>query len=212
MKTAWDKDSLAEFEAKLAKDFEAGLINCPLHLSGGNEMELISVFENINPQDYVFSTHRAHYHYLLKGGSEQKLRDEIYGLPSGMCGGKGRSMHLYDKELNFYTSAVVGGIVAIAVGVAMGIKQLRKPEGELPEVWCFIGDGAEDSGYLVEAARLANARELPITFVVEDNDFSIDVTKERRWHKYSPVESPNIIRYHYKREWPHVGIGKHVSF
>jgi len=168
-----------------------------------------------------------------------------------MCGGKGRSMHLYDHSINFYTSAIVGGNLAIAVGVAIGIKQLWNTqtvasmttiaaphialgipslspplasppnavaiapsaiELECPHVWCFLGDGAEDSGWFVEAARLGNARDLPITFIVEDNDFSIDVTKERRWHNYTPVESPNILRYHYQRTYPHVGIGKMVNF
>ena len=247
MKTKWSKEALLEFEEKLLKDFENGLINCPLHLSGGNEAELISIFEQINPQDYVFGTHRAHYHYLLKGGLESTLRDEIYGLEGGMCRGRGRSMHLYDPTINFYTSAIIGGNLAIAVGVAMGIKQLWNappqpiadttavaeprpavssletplaqppnvelaPQDECPHVWCFLGDGAEDSGWLVECARLGNARDLPITFIVEDNDFSIDVTRERRWHKYMPVESPNIIHYHYQRAYPHVGIGKHVNF
>jgi pyruvate dehydrogenase E1 component alpha subunit len=214
MKSKWTKRTLREFEEKLAKMFEEGKINCPLHLSGGNEAELISIFEQINPEDYIFATHRAHYHYLLKGGSEETLLAEILGKETGMCGGKGRSMHLFDKNLNFYTSAIVGGNVAIATGVAMAIKNQygKEPNVKRPHVFCFLGDGAEDSGWFVEAARLSLARQLPITFIVEDNDFSIDVTKDKRWHQYMPVESANIVRYSYKRVYPHVGIGKWVSF
>ena len=216
MKTL-NKEQLIAFEEDLAERFEKGEINCPLHLCGGNEAELISIFENVNPQDYIFSTHRAHYHYLLKGGSPQRLLDEVLGKESGMCKGKGRSMHLYDNDINFFTSAIVGGNIAIAAGVAMAIKQLTAiasttPIAETPHVWCFLCDGAEDSGWFVECARLANSRELPITFVVEDNDYSIDVPKHKRWHNHMPVESPNVVRYNYVRTWPHVGIGKHVSF
>lgn len=214
MKTKWDVKSLRAFEKGVADMFEKGMINCPLHLSGGNEKQLLSIFKEINECDYVFSTHRNHYHYLLKGGDEQKLIDEILGKQSGICGGQGRSMHIYDKEINFYTSAIVAGTCAIAAGVALAIKQI---EGEGKDkarthVWCFVGDGAEDSGHFVEAVRFANARTLPITFVVEDNDFSIDTTKKKRWHDYQPIEDRRILHYRYERIYPHVGIGKHVSF
>ena len=214
MRTKWTKDSLIEYEGKLAKMFEEGKINCPLHLCGGNEQELLSIFSQVQEKDWVFSTHRAHYHYLLKGGVEEKLTAEVLGGADGMCGGVGRSMHLYDKSINFYTSAIVAGNVAMAVGVAMAIKQTSNQvdRNNWPHVWCFVGDGAEDSGWFVEAVRLANGRELPITFIVEDNDFSIDVDKKTRWHNYSPVDSVGVIRYHYEREWPHVGIGKMVMF
>lgn len=212
MKTKWTQTKLKQFEADLATKFEEGKINCPLHLSGGNEKELISIFKEIEERDYVFSTHRAHYHYLLKGGDEQRLIDEILGLESGVCKGQGRSMHLFDASIKFYTSAIVGGLLSMAVGVAMGIKQLTPDKNNREHVWCFLGDGAEDSGWFVECVRLANGRDLPITFIVEDNDFSIDVPKKQRWHNYVPVESNNVLHYTYNRIYPHVGIGKNVSF
>ena len=212
MVTKWTVQSLKAFEASLAKAFEDGKINAPLHLSGGNEKQLISIFEEGNEKDYVFATHRNHYHYLLKGGDEHKLVDEILGKASGICKGQGRSMHIYDTSINFYTSAIVGGTCAIAAGVAMAIKQtFGETDPNRPFVWCFVGDGAEDSGHFIEAVRLSICRRLPICFIVEDNDLSIDSSKALRWHLYEPVNDKRIMRYQYTRKYPHVGIGKYVK-
>jgi pyruvate dehydrogenase E1 component alpha subunit len=212
MKTKWTTDSLLEFELKVKKEFEDGHINCPIHLSGGNEEALISIFELVNPQDYVISTHRNHYHYLLKGGDSDILMKEIRGEKGGCCGGVGRSMHIYDTKLNFYTTAVVAGGCAIAVGIGLGIKKLHPDTSKKrPYVWCFQGDGAEDSGHFMEAVRFSLARGLPVTFVIEDNDYAVESTKKDRWMNFAPMQANNIIRYTYSRIFPHVGIGKHVS-
>lgn len=205
--TTWTAETLREYEENLALLFEEGKINCPLHLSGGNEQPLIEIFKGIKPTDYVFSTHRAHYHYLLKGGDPQALLDEILGLPTGICKGVGRSMHLYDTALRFYSSAIVAGVCPIAAGVALSIKKQKLDE----HVWCFVGDGAEDQGSFTEAVRFGVSRELPLTFVIEDNDFSIGSTKQQRWHNYQPIKSRNIVRYTYERKYPHVGIGRFVQ-
>lgn len=214
MKTKWSIASLRAFEAGLAKAFEEGKINAPLHLCGGNEKQLISIFKEINEKDWVLSTHRNHYHYLLKGGDESKLLDEVLGKSTGICKGQGRSMHIYDKKLNFYSSAIVAGTCAIACGVGMAIKQKHGTDQNSgrPHVWCFVGDGAEDSGHFVEAVRLANGRDLPVTFIIEDNDFSIDSTKVQRWHTYHAIMDTRILRYTYTRIYPHVGIGHWISF
>lgn len=208
MNTAWTPEELMSYEENLKILFEEGRINCPLHLSGGNEVQLIELFKRIKENDYVLSTHRAHYHYLLKGGDPQALLDEIRGETTGICEGNGRSMHLYDVKLRFYTSAIVGGVAPIAAGIALNIKKMKLDE----HVWCFVGDGAEDQGSFVEAVRFGVARDLPLTFVIEDNDLSIGSTKEQRWHNYQPIKSRNIIRYNYERKYPHCGIGKWVGF
>jgi len=208
MKTKWTKERLIDFENDVIAVFEQGKAKCPIHLCGGNEDRLIAIFKHIDKKDYVFSTHRSHYHYLLKGGNEMSLIDEIKGLPSGICKGKGRSMNVYAPNINFYTSAIVGGNTAIAVGVAIALKKKRSKQ----QVWCFIGDGAEDGGHFVEAARFGWARKLPLTFIIEDNNRSTDSSKKDRWHNHPPINFPNVIRYHYKRKYPHVGIGKHVTF
>ena len=202
----WSKEELIEFEEYVGSMFERGEINAPVHLCGGNENQLIKLFEDICDDDWVFSTHRSHYHYLLKGGSPQMLLDELQGKKSGMCGGVGRSMHIYDTSINFYTSAIVGGITAIAVGTAVAIQRSDSTE----HVWCFVGDGAVDRGSFYESVRYAEGYELPVTFVIEDNDLAVDTTKHQRWG--NGVFNDNyIIEYSYTRRYPHVGIGKHVS-
>ena len=206
----WSPDKLIEFEENLVKLFEEGKINAPLHLCGGNERELIDIFRYIEPKDWVFSTHRSHYHYLLKGGDPQKLIDEILGLPTGCCKGVGRSMHIYDTSINFYTSAIIAGVCPIACGVARAIQNSYKKE-EAPHVYCFVGDGAEDEGHYAESIRFAESRHLPITFILEDNNLSIDSTKDMRWKEYKPITSEYVIRYNYNRRYPHCGIGKHVE-
>ena len=208
MKNSVTSLELTQFEDELIELFEKGKLRCPLHLSGGNEEELIRLFDHIDKQDYVFSTHRNHYHYLLKGGSKHILLAEIKGSKGSINKGMGRSMNFSDPSLNFYTSAIVGGGCAIAVGVALGLKKKKSKA----HVWCFLGDGAEDGGHFLEAARFGASRRLPLTFIIEDNNKSVDSSKKDRWHNHMPIQLSNIIRYNYERRYPHVGIGKHVTF
>ena len=209
----WTAEKLIEFEDEVIKDFEDGKINCPIHLSGGNESQLIGVFEFIKHEDYVFSGHRSHYHYLLKGGDPFKLKLELRGKSEGICRGKGRSMHIFDVENHFFTSAIIGGYCAIAVGVAVALKKEQQQRRKhKPHVWCFVGDGTEDHGHYIESLRYAQGKKLPITFVVEDNNLAIETTKDQRWGQHYPIESPNVIRYKYVRRYPHVGVGKFVGF
>lgn len=207
----WTVKKLIAFEDRVIRAFEKGKCNCPIHLCGGNEQQLIDIFKDIHKEDWVISTHRNHYHYLLKGGDSGKLFDELCGKTSGVCSGYGRSMHIFDREHNFLTSGIVGGGVAIACGVAMGIK-LRKG---VEKVYCFIGDGAMDSGHSWEAIRYAIAQDLPVVFVIEDNNLSIDTTVQERWgDKDLPptVVTDKVIHYRYTRKHGHVGIGKFVGF
>jgi pyruvate dehydrogenase E1 component alpha subunit len=200
----WTIKQLQEFEKDIAKGFENGEINAPIHLSGGNEKQLIKIFKSIKKDDYVFSTHRNHYHYLLKGGDPEKLQKEIYHT------GQQRSMNFCDPSINFYTSAIVGGGCAIATGVALALKRQESKS----RVWCFLGDGASDGGHFWEAVRFAFHQKLPITFIIEDNDRSVDSSFSERWGNESNclVHNLPIIHYKYTRIYPHVGIGKHVTF
>jgi pyruvate dehydrogenase E1 component alpha subunit len=183
---------LKSFEEAMAGQFLTKKIHCPVHLSGGNEKQLIKIFKNIAPKDYVFSTHRNHYHYLLHTRNWDMLAEQILY--------KNDSMHTCDVEHNFYSSSIVAGCVAIAVGVALALK-LKKDKRK---VWCFIGDGATDEGWFYEAVKYAGAQDLPVTYIVEDNNRSVAANKKQRWGK--------IIYYNYKCGYPHCGTGKWVTF
>ncbi len=193
------KEELINFEKEIADLFEKTKIPYPIHLSGGNEDQLIEIFKNIKKGDYIFSTHRSHYHCLLSGASCENLKKMII---------EGNSMHIFDKKSNFLSSSIVAGMPAIAAGVALGLK-LKNSNSH---VWCFAGDGAEDEGHFYEAVRYVDGHKLPCTFIIEDNNRSVETPKKIRYGS-SEINWPNcVIRYHYEPTYPHVGIGKWVDF
>lgn len=219
------KEDLIDFEKDVMAAWERGEIRAPVHASGGNEEQLIDIFKEVRRGDYVFSGHRNHYHALLHGCDPGQLLDEILGVPGGTCGGNARSMGFIDVAHHFYSSAIVGGCVAMAVGVAWGLRQqvvldpLVGDEVAAPprHVWCFVGDGAVDGGHFWEAWQYANGWDLPITFVIEDNDRATCTDKQSRNGPSFMVwrENANKSRvrwYGYKPTYPHVGTGKYVQF
>lgn len=210
------KEQLIAFERRIAGLWEAGELPYLIHLSGGNEEPLIEIFREVQPGDWVFSSHRNHYHYLLSGGSPERLETLIR---------EGQSMFVYEQwrggtpgapnvlrsspmtcEVNFFSSSVLAGTCAIAAGVAYQFKV----QGSRFKVWCFIGDGAEDEGHFYEAARFCDGFNLPCTFIIEDNDRSVDTYKGSRLGNYRPgleVFNHHIRRYYYGPTYPHAGNG-----
>ena len=188
------KEKLISFENKMMDLFENGELPFMMHFCGGNEDQLIDFFKNIKKGDYVLSTHRSHYHYLLAGGSEEKLENEIR---------KGNSMFIFDRKLNFLTSSIVAGNVGIATGIALSLKLKKSTK----KVWCFVGDGAEDEGHFYEAVRFVESMKLPCTFIIEDNDRSVAASKKQRGSNYIMNWPKCVIRYHYSSTFPHIGTG-----
>jgi len=188
------KEKLISFENKMMDLFENGELPFMMHFCGGNEDQLIDFFKNIKKGDYVLSTHRSHYHYLLAGGSEEKLENEIR---------KGNSMFIFDRKLNFLTSSIVAGNVGIATGIALSLKLKKSTK----KVWCFVGDGAEDEGHFYEAVRFVESMKLPCTFIIEDNDRSVAASKKQRGSSYIMNWPKCVIRYHYSSTFPHIGTG-----
>lgn len=199
------KDELIAFEEEIKDLFLEKKIRCPIHLSGGNEDALIEIFRDVRPQDWVLSTHRSHYHALLKGISPGWLEDEIVA---------GRSMQIMNPERRFFSSSIVAGILPIATGIALAIKL----KGENRRVYCFVGDMAAETGAFHEALKYSIGQQLPVTFVVEDNGYSTDTPtaevwgispREQKFEQWGPVK---LIRYQYRRTFPHVGCGTFVHF
>ncbi len=197
MKTA---EELIAFETRAKDLWESGELPFLLHLCGGNEEKLIEIFREIKNGDWIFSSHRSHYHYLLAGGSEEKLIQKIKD---------GRSMFIFDRELNFFTSSVLAGTCCIAAGVAHALKE----EGSQNRVWCFLGDGAEDEGHFYEAVCFVQGMSLPCTFIIEDNDRSVDTDRARRG-RFQIRWASCVWRYHYTPTYPHAGSGckHHIEF
>ncbi len=198
-------ETLIDFENQTKADWETGDLPCLLHLAGGNEQELIKIFEQVKPGDWVFSTHRNHYHALLAGVPASIVREKI---------DRGDSMFVYSKEHNFFCSAVLAGCCGIAAGVAWAIKNA----GYIPfmdvyieprHVWCFVGDGGEEQGHFYEAAMFVEANDLPCTFIIEDNNRSVDTPRDARRGSAKGLEHlfRCVQRYHYTPTYPHAGSG-----
>lgn len=190
----YSKKELIEFENRIVYKYKENKLPFLFHLCGGNEEQLIKIFNHINDGDYVFVTHRNHYHAYLHGIDPDIVLDKV---------SNGRSMFLYDREKNFFSSAIVGGIPEIAAGVALALKY----KGSDKKVWCFIGDGAEDTGHFYTAVRYVESNNLPCQFIIEDNDISIEASKEDRWGSNFLFNWPQCVkRYKYTLKYPHARI------
>lgn len=184
-------DDLVAFESDIARRFEAGEVKGPVHLSGGNEAQLIDIFKDVERNDWVFSTYRSHLHALLHGVDPERLKGEIIA---------GRSMNLKFPDHRFFTSAIVGGCLPIAVGTAWAVKQ----RGEKRHVWCFVGDMCATTGAFADAQNYADGFDLPITFVIEDNAHSVNTPTGEAWGKDNwGFYGKKIILYHYENTYPH---------
>ena len=190
---------LINFEDLIVSHWESGKIRGPVHLSNGNEEQLIEISKRIDPSDWVFSTWRSHYHALVKGISPDWLEDQIL---------KGKSITICSPKDKFYSSAIVGGTLSIALGVAMSIKQSGGDE----KVWVFVGDMSFESGLFYETHKYARNFDLPLYFVVEDNGVSTYTPTETTWNNIKKDIPNDVIWYQYKSKYPHYGTGKWVAF
>lgn len=192
---------LQAFEADIAALFAAKQIRAPIHLAGGNEQQLISVFEeHVEPEDWICCTWRSHYHCLLKGVPPVEVRQAILD---------GHSIALCFPEYKVISSAIVGGMAPIAAGIAMAIRR----KGATNKVVVFLGDMAASTGIVHEAMKYAIWNELPIMWVIEDNRKSVLTDTRRAWGGITQEpEHPSVVRYSYEPTWPHCGINEWVSF
>lgn len=158
------------FEQRLQAHMDE--IFCPVHLSLGHERVAADIWECIGSEDWLFSTHRNHHHYFAKGGDEQRLWDEILGLPSGLNAGFAGSQSITDAALRFHSSAIVGGMVGVATGVAQALKMDLSRNIAV----CCIGDAGTEQGVFWEALNFAVLHMLPIAFICENNGKSVDAT------------------------------------
>lgn len=189
---------LVAFEAEIADLFNAAKIPHPVHLEDGNEAHLLQVFWDIKHDDWVCCGWRSHLKCLLKGVPRDTLKSAIMA---------GQSMALCFPEQRIVSSAIVGGILPIALGIALGIKR----SGGHERVHCFLGDMTAESGIFHECAQYAGWHELPIRFLVEDNSISVCSPTREVW-KIDRMKVPGVNRYRYTSKWPHAGAGKRVEF
>jgi pyruvate dehydrogenase E1 component alpha subunit len=195
----WTTEKLIAFEDTIVNHWEDGKIRGPIHLSNGNESQLIEIFKRISSNDWVFSTWRSHYHALLKGISPTWIEEEILA---------GKSITLCNIDERFYSSAIVTGTLPISLGAAKSIKLA----GGTEKVWCFIGDMAFECGIFYEAHKYARNFDLPLYFIIEDNGVSTNTPTDATWNGIKRDIPDDVIWYEYKSKWPHYGTGKWIVF
>jgi pyruvate dehydrogenase E1 component alpha subunit len=150
-----------------------GPIPGEMHLSDGQEPCAVGVCAHLTPEDTVTATHRPHHVAIAKGVDLDKMAAEIFGKRTGLSGGRGGHMHLFDASVNFACS----GIIAQGMGPAVGAAMAAKLRGRDDVAVAFIGDGAANQGAFHEALNLAGVWQAPVAFVIEDNGYGVSVAK-----------------------------------
>ena len=161
---------IRKVELKIEDLYHDDEMKTPVHLSLGQEAVSAAICANLKREDYIFSNHRSHGHYLAKGGDLKAMIAEFYCKETGCAKGRGGSMHLIDTSVGHLgSSAIVGGGIPNAVGAAFAIKMQKK---DLVAV-TFFGDAACEQGVLYESMNWAKLHSLPIIYVCENNRYSV---------------------------------------
>lgn len=169
-KLLFDMLRIRAVEETIAARYSEQKMRCPTHLSVGQEGVAAAAGAVLRHDDLAVSGHRAHAHYLAKGGDLKAMIAEIYGKATGCSRGKGGSMHLVDESVGFMGStAIVGGTVPVGVGLAYPMKLKRTDQ-----VACiFLGDAVVETGVFFESVNFAVLKKLPVLFLCENNLYSV---------------------------------------
>ena len=167
---------IRRFEEKAAEAYALGKIGGFLHLYIGEEAVAVGATSVLRPDDYAISAYREHGHCLAKGSDPRRAMAELYGRRDGLSKGKGGSMHLFDRSVNFLGGhAIVGAHLPVAAGVGFGIKY----RGGDQVVVCYFGDGAVPQGEFHESMNLVALWKLPVIYVCENNRYAMGTSTER---------------------------------
>ncbi|WP_049986197.1 thiamine pyrophosphate-dependent dehydrogenase E1 component subunit alpha [Halobellus rufus] len=158
-----------------AFDISAGPIPGELHLAAGHEAAAAGVVQHLRDDDVVTATHRPHHVAIAKGVDLERMTAEIFGRETGLGKGKGGHMHLFDPDVNFACSGIIAEGCPPAVGAGLAAKKRNTDSVAVS----FLGEGAIDQGAFLESLNFAAVFDLPVVFVIEDNDWAISMPKER---------------------------------
>ena len=174
------------FETECIKLYRQGLIIGYFHPYLGEEAIATGVCAALHKDDYIVSTHRGHGHCIARGGELKKMVAEVLGREDGYCRGRGGSMHIADIDTgNIGANGIVGGGIPIGVGAGLGIRV----RGNDQVVVIFFSDGACNNGVFAESLNLAAIWDLPVIFVLENNQYAVS----------SPIEEMSRIPDLYRR-------------
>lgn len=197
------KADLIAFEEEIAAEFNAARIRAPVHLYSGNEDAMLEVFRSVRPDDWVVCSWRSHYQCLLKGVPRGEVRQAIMDS---------HSISLCFPEHRIFSTAIVGGALPIAVGIALGIQRRKLHE----MVYCFMGEMTSETGIAHESIKYSENHNLPIHFIIEDNGKSVCTDTRQAWNQprltYEGLRTGRITYYTYETKYPHAGAGQRVQF
>ncbi|HYW90897.1 MAG TPA: thiamine pyrophosphate-dependent dehydrogenase E1 component subunit alpha [Gammaproteobacteria bacterium] len=177
-KARYYEDTMAQayMEGKSPKfDIGAGPVPGEMHLAAGQEPCAAGVCVHLRRDDTVTATHRPHHVAIAKGVDLNKMTAEIFGKRTGLAGGRGGHMHLFDPATNFACSGIIGE----SAGPATGAGLAARLQGTDAVAVAYLGEGAANQGAFHEALNLAALWQLPVIFVIEDNAWAISVAKDK---------------------------------
>jgi len=167
---------IRRFEEKAAEMYALGKIGGFLHLYIGQEAVAVGAISTLRPDDYVIAGYREHGQALAKGADPKRVMAELFGRRDGVSKGKGGSMHLFDRQVNFLGGhAIVGGYLPIATGVGFAIRYVEQDR----VILCFFGDGSVPQGEFHESLNLAALWKLPVIFICENNRYAMGTAIHR---------------------------------
>ncbi|MCM8769536.1 MAG: thiamine pyrophosphate-dependent enzyme [Candidatus Omnitrophica bacterium] len=167
---------IRQFEDKIMELLAKNVAEGGSHLYAGMEAVAVGAISALRTDDYITSTHRGHGHAIAKDGDLKALMAEILGRKTGVCKGKGGSLHLADvSKGNLGANGVVGGSIGLATGAGLSIKMKKTDQ----VVLCFFGDGATNQGIFYESLNIASLWQLPVIYICENNFYGMSVSVKR---------------------------------
>ena len=164
------------FEEKCAEVYRMGKIGGFCHLYIGQEAIGVGSIMAAEPKDMVVTSYRDHVQAIIKGMTPESVLAELYGKEGGCVGGKGGSMHMFSKELEFFGGhGIVGGQIGVGTGMAYAAKY--KNSGQV--VLCFFGEAAVNQGIFHESLNMAQLWKLPCIYICENNQYGMGTSQDR---------------------------------
>ncbi len=168
---------IRSFEQRAAEMYTRAKIGGYCHLNLGEEATVVGLMAALEPRDYLFTTYREHGYALCRGVDSGRVMAELFGKSTGVSGGWGGSMHLFDTEARLLGGyGIVGGQIPPATGAALAIAYRSEPGPDAEAVMCLMGDGTTNIGAFHESLNLASIWHLPIVYVVINNGLGMGTT------------------------------------
>ena len=167
---------IRRFEEEAGRQYQRARAGGFLHLAIGEEATIVGTASVMREEDYLIGTYRTHGHAIARGTDPKRVMAELFGRVDGTSGGRGGSMHIFDRERRFMGGyGIVGGNLPIAAGLALSAEY----KGEDAVTVCMFGDGASNAGNFGETMNLAALWKLPVLFLVENNLYGMGTSIER---------------------------------